>query len=317
MADAPGPTIFFGTPSFAVPTLEALVETRFRPSLVVSQPSRPVGRGRRIVPPPIAVRAGELELACHQVESVRDPGFLELVSALEPWAAVVIAFGQIFPKSLLEIPAEGCINVHASLLPKYRGAAPIQAALAAGDEITGVTTMRMNRGLDTGPILLEREVNIGPDDLAPDLAGRLAEVGAKLLVETLEGLAQGVVVATPQEDEEATFAPRLEKSSGTIDWDRDAASIYNMYRAYQPWPGAYSKFRRQPLKVTACRPGQPVDAESKTGTIVAVGPTLGVACGGGSSLILDSVQRPGRRVLPAADFVNGERVTVGERFDRS
>ncbi len=315
-----GPVVFFGTPQFAVPCLEKLAGSEFCPDLVVSQPSRPAGRGREVRMPPVAERAGALNLYCEQVSSVRSAAFLERLEALEPWVAVVVAFGQIFPERLLEIPVEGCVNVHASLLPRYRGAAPIQAAIASGDSVTGVTTMRMEAGLDSGPILLEREVGIGDHDMSADVAAALATAGAELLLETLHGLASEALVAQPQDEREVTWAPRLEKSDGHVDWRLSARVLYDRYRAYTPWPGMTTSFRGAPIKILGCAPGKQDEeggeeaSDAEPGTVVARSSGLHVACGDGRILDLTSLQRPGRKALSGSDFANGERVEVGDRF---
>ena len=317
--DSPGPLVFFGTPEFAVPSLERLAASRYRPSLVVSQPSRPSGRGRKLHAPPVARRAAKLGLSCVQIGRVRSEGFLERMEALAPWVGVVVAFGQIFPRRLLEIPAEGCINVHGSLLPKYRGAAPIQAAIAAGDVVTGVTTQRMAKAVDSGPIFLERQIEIGADETAPELAARLATAGADLLLETLEGIAEGAIAAQAQDETEVSVAPRLEKKEGEVDWNLSVASIYNRYRAYQPWPGLSSVFRGEAVKIVECHPSSRttgvVDAiERSPGTVLSSSPELQVVCGDGGVLVLDRLQRPSRRALSGLDFANGEHVEIGDRF---
>lgn len=309
--------MFFGTPEFAVPTLERLAASEFRPEVVVSQPSRPVGRGRSVQPPPVARRAAELDLHCEQVRRVRDPVFLDRIEAIQPWIEVVVAFGQIFPRRLLEIPAEGCVNVHASLLPRYRGAAPIQAAIAAGDRITGVTTMLMAEELDSGPILLERVLEIGRDETALQLAARLAETGADLLLETLRGLALESLDAHAQDESEATWAPRLEKADGTVDWSLPARAIYNRYRAYWPWPGLTASFAGRPVKIVGCYPvdEELADTDAEAGTVIARTPELRVLCGDGRPLELRALQKPGRRELSGQEFANGERIAIGDRFD--
>ncbi|MCP4203533.1 MAG: methionyl-tRNA formyltransferase [bacterium] len=312
---APGPVVFFGTPRFAVPCLEVLADSEFRPDLVVSQPSRPAGRGRALRMPPVATQAAELDLYCEQVAKVRSEAFLERLEALRPWIAVVVAFGQIFPRRLLEIPEEGCVNVHASLLPRYRGAAPIQAAIAAGETVTGVTTMRMEKGLDSGPILLEREVEIGDRDMSPDLAAVLSTAGAELLLETLRGLASATLVASPQDEGEVTWAPRLEKSDGYVDWTLPASVLYNRYRAFTPWPGMTASFREEPVKIVECALGEMVASGAEPGTVAERASSLQVVCGDGRALELVSLQRPGRRALSALEFANGERVEVGDRFE--
>ncbi|MEZ5314364.1 MAG: methionyl-tRNA formyltransferase [Thermoanaerobaculia bacterium] len=219
------PLIFFGTPEFAVPTLAALAATEFRPALVVSQPSRPAGRGRKLTEPPVVRAARELGLEFLQVEKVREASFLERIRALEPALAVVVAFGQIFPAELLAIPRLGCLNVHASLLPRWRGAAPIQAAIRAGDSETGVTTMVMEAGLDSGPVLLERATTIGASESAVELSARLAEIGGELMLETLRGLERGAIVPRAQPDEGVTLAAKVKRRDGQLRWDLAAVEI--------------------------------------------------------------------------------------------
>ncbi len=333
--------VLFGTPEFAVPTLDALVAGGSPPLAVVTQPARPAGRGRRVEEPPLARRARELGLPLLQPERVRAEDFLAALAALRPEIAVVVAFGQIFPRALLELPApHGCINLHASLLPRWRGAAPIQAAIAAGDRTTGVSTMRMEQGLDSGPVLLQEAVGIGAEETAGELSARLAARGADLVLRTLVGLAEGTLTAIPQRDDEATYAPRLTRESGRADWSLPAPTLYDRLRAFTPWPGVWATLREQPVKLVAARrlaatsasrvdpaATAPVDARAAA----AVDPTapapfspgtylglfngrLAVACGGGSVLGIEALQRPGRRALPAAAFANGERLRPGERF---
>lgn len=318
-------TLFFGTPHIAVPPLEAMTAAGYRPLRVISQPSRPVGRGRRIEPPPVAAWALEHGLELRQPESVRDEDFLAELEELAPDVAVVVAFGQIFRQALLDLPRHGCLNLHASLLPKYRGAAPIQAAIAHGDPLTGVTVMRMERGLDSGPMLLRREMPIGPDETSPELAERIAALGGEMLVEALGALERGGLQETPQDDALATYAPRIEKSDGAVDWHLEARRIYDRLRAFTPWPGLSSELGGRPLKIVAARP---VDGEPPSGepTDVPPGTFLGlredgrgeagiaVACGGGTMLCLTRVQRPGKKAVSAADFLRGERLETGERF---
>lgn len=313
-----GPVVFFGTPQFAVPALERLAASEFRPELVVTQPSRPVGRGRRVAPPPVARRAEELDLYCEQVAKVRAPVFLERLESLRPWIGAVVAFGQIFPRRLLALPEVGCVNVHASLLPRYRGAAPIQAAVAAGDTVTGVTTMEMAFELDSGPILLERELEIGQAEMAHELSARLAEAGAELLLETLRGLASGTLEGYPQDETEVTWAPRLEKSDGHVDWALAARVLYNRYRAYSPWPGLTTWFRAQQVRIVSCAPRESdveAAADATPGTVIDRSDRVGVVCGDGRVLDLQALQKPGRRELSGLEFANGERLAVGDRFE--
>jgi methionyl-tRNA formyltransferase len=311
----PGPIVFFGTPTFAVPTLDALFAAGLSPALVVTQPARPVGRGRKVVEPPVARRARELDLPVALEASVSSEEFLDRLSKIDPWVGVVVAFGQIFPASLLDLPISGCINLHASLLPKYRGAAPIQAAIAAGDTVTGATTMRMDVGLDTGPILLQSQLDIGGRETAPELAERLASEGAGLVVETLEQLSQGDLVEIEQDRAAATLAPKLNRDDAEIDWRLTAREIYNRWRAYTPWPGLRTRLGGEMVKVRGCRPDDGIVEDTPPGTIITAGAELRVACGDGSVVALEALQRPNRSVLDAAAFVNGERLAAGDRFE--
>jgi methionyl-tRNA formyltransferase len=314
------PLVFFGTPEFAVPTLAALVAAGRPPLRVVTQPPRPAGRGRRPLQPPVARWATEHDLAVLQPERVRSPELMAELRPLAPAAAVVVAFGQIFPRELLALPAHGCLNLHASLLPRWRGAAPIQAAIAAGDERTGVTVMRMEEGLDTGPILLQAETAIGPGETAGELAGRLAVLGARLMVEALAGLERGELVPRPQDGARATVAPRLTRGGGRADWTLPAAELASRLRAYTPWPGVSAELRGAPVKLLRAEPlppppAAPSGAAPAPGTFLELTPAgLAVACGGGTALAVAELQRPGRKPLPARDFVNGERLRPGERF---
>jgi methionyl-tRNA formyltransferase len=308
--------LFFGTPDFAVPALVALVDAGRAPVRVVAQPSRPAGRGNRLQDPPVAAWAREHGLEVVQPERVRNPAFLESAAALSPDLAVVVAFGQIFPRALLDLPRHGCVNLHASLLPRWRGASPIQAAVAAGDARTGVTTMRMEEGLDSGPILLQEELEIGPDETAGTLSRRLAEMGGRLMVETIERLERGGLEPRPQPAEGVTFAPKLARDSGRADWRLAAREIHDRLRAYTPWPGLTSELRGEPVKILAAEPISSEKSEAAApGTILGLrGGRLAVACGGGTVLGLAELQRPGKRALRAADFVNGERLRAGESF---
>jgi methionyl-tRNA formyltransferase len=307
--------VFFGTPEFAVPTLAALVAAGRAPVRVVTQPARPSGRGQKLQDPPVARWAREQGLPVSMPERVRDPAFLEDLAALTPDVAVVVAFGQIFPRALLDLPRLGCVNLHASLLPRWRGASPIQAALAAGDARTGVSTMRMEAGLDTGPVLLEEATEIGPQETAGELSRRLAEAGGPLMVRTLQELERGSLVPRPQSPEGATYAPRLTRDSGRIDWSLTSLEIHHRLRAYTPWPGLTAELRGAPVKVSAAEvlEGRPADGDPGTYLGLRDG-RLAVACGGGTALGLGELQRPGKRALRAPDFANGERLQIGERF---
>lgn len=308
------PVVFFGTPEFAVPTLAALVAAGRSPALVVTQPAKPAGRGQRPQDPPVARWAREHGLPVVQPERVRQPDFLERMKELQPAVAVVVAFGQIFPKALLDIPAHGCINLHASLLPRHRGASPIQAAVAAGETRTGVTTMLMEEGLDSGPILLQEETEIGPAETAGELAPRLAGMGGQLVVRTLERLEEGTLVPRPQASEGVTYAPRLTRESGRADWTLPARVLADRSRAYTPWPGLTATLRGEPVKLVRAR-ALDGTADGGPGTLLGLRDgTLAVACGGGTVLGVEELQRPGKRALKAADFMNGERLRAGETF---
>jgi methionyl-tRNA formyltransferase len=247
--------VFLGTPAFAVPTLERMAEAGHQVLAVVTQPDRPRGRGQHAAPPPVKQAAARLGLAVHQPERVRHAEAVEFLRTLGAEAMVVVGYGQIIPQTVIDLAPLGIINVHASLLPKYRGAGPIQWAILNGETRTGVTTMRIDAGLDTGEILLQAETQIGPEENAIDLGKRLAVMGADLLVETLGGLAAGIIIPRKQDPSQATHAPLLKKEDGLIDWRQPAESIHNRVRGLQPWPGAYTIFRGQTLHIWRSGPG--------------------------------------------------------------
>jgi methionyl-tRNA formyltransferase len=310
----PGPAVFFGTPEFAVPTLDALLAAGLPIGLVVTQPDRPAGRGGRRRPPPVALRALRLGLELAQPRRVRAGSFLDRLAELEPALAVVVAFGQVFPGRLLRLPPLGCINLHASLLPRWRGASPIVAAIAAGDRVTGVTTMVMEKELDTGPILLQREIAIGARETAAELSARLARAGAELTVETVRRLAAGRLEPRPQRTSLVTYAPLLERADGRVDWRADARTQFNRLRAFTPWPGLHAELAGRPVKLLEAEP-VPGDTTVAPGVVAGMrSGLLVVGCGGGSLLGIARLQRPGGRPLAAADFVNGERLRPGDRF---
>ncbi len=242
--------VFCGTPRFAVPVLDRLVEAGFTVQLVVTQPDRPKGRGLELVFSPIKQRASQLALPITQPETIKtNDAFRAQLSALKPDAIIVVGYGRIIPQWMLDLPPLGNINLHASLLPKYRGAAPIQWAIARGETVTGVTTIKLDAGLDTGDILLQQETPIAPDDTAETLAPKLAAIGADLTVETLRGLQKGTLHPRKQDHTQATLAPILKKEDGLVDFSRPATEILNRMRGFQPWPGAYSKFRGKNLQI--------------------------------------------------------------------
>ena len=251
-----------------------------------------------------------------QPHDVRDPGFLDGLRDLQPTTAVVVAFGQIFPQALLELPTHGCVNVHASLLPRYRGAAPIQAAIIAGDRMTGVTTMLMDEGLDTGPILLQKRLEIGAEETAGELAERLSTAGAELLVETLTARDEGRLDPLTQPAGEASVARRLRRSDGVIDWTAPAQTLFNLLRGLTPWPGVSTTLRGEPVKILWGRPIAPeAGLRGEPGTYLGVREAhLLVSCGAQSVFGVERLQKAGRRAVPAKAFVNGERLEVGERL---
>jgi methionyl-tRNA formyltransferase len=307
--------LFCGTPHFAVPTfIHLLAQPDIEIAAVITQPDRPRGRGREISASPVKEAASAANVPVHQPEKIRSPESRDILERLAPDCIVIIAYGQIIPAALLSIPKLGWINLHASLLPKYRGAAPINWAIANGETQTGATTMRIDAGMDTGGILLQEEMDIAPEETAPELTESMAEAGAPLMLETLRGLAAGKLVARPQNNDEATYAPLLKKEDGRIDWSRPAHEIYNRMRAFAPWPGAYTSFRGQtchlwaePFSLRAVNLAAP-------GTIFQEDSQILIACGRTTLLRLLSVKLEGRRQISAEEFANGARLTERERF---
>jgi len=308
--------VFCGTPQFAVPSLQHLLQQPdFEVVGVFTQPDRPKGRGQEISFSPVKTVALAAKLPVHQPAKVRMPGIEEQLRALAPDVIVIIAYGQIIPARLLVIPKLGWINLHASLLPKYRGAAPINWAIVKGETRTGNTTMRIDAGMDTGEILLQEELAIGPEETAPELTVRLAETGAPLMAQTLRGLAAGTLRVRPQNDAAATLAPILRREDGQIDWARSASEIYNRMRGFAPWPGAYTGFRGQICHLW----GKPVSKEKEPaspGTLLAPSGGLRVVCGQGSVLELTAVKLEGRRQVSAVEFARGARLQAGERLGK-
>jgi methionyl-tRNA formyltransferase len=304
--------VFCGTPAFAVPTLEQLVEAGFHIQLVVTQPDRPKGRGLGLVPSPVKQRAVELGLPITQPERIKNNAdFRAQLTDLKPDAIIVVGYGRIIPQWMLDLPPLGNINLHASLLPKYRGAAPIQWAIAQGETITGVTTMRLDAGLDTGDILLQREIPIAPTDTAEALGPKLAALGANLIVETLRELQTGTVRPRPQDHAQATLAPILTKKDGLIDFSRPASEIMNRMRGFQPWPGAYTKFRGKNLQVWRVAA---TDLTLPPAELKAEGDRLFVGCGRREAIELLEVQLEGKKRSAAADFIRGYRPHPGEKL---
>ncbi len=304
--------VFCGTPRFAVPTLEKLAGSGFEVRLVVTQPDKPRGRGLELALSPVKIRALELGLPVIQPDKIKsNDEFRAQLAALEPAAIVVVGYGRIIPQWMIDLPPLGNINLHASLLPKYRGAAPIQWALALGETVTGVTTMRIDAGLDTGDILLQKEIPIAPAETAETLAPQLAAIGADLTVETLRGLGAGTIHPHPQDHSRATLAPILKREDGLIDFQRSASEIINRLRGFQPWPGAFTAFRGKQLRVWAAKPAA---APLGPRELKAEGDHLLVGCGENTALELLEVQPEGKKHMAARDFVHGYRPRTGERF---
>jgi methionyl-tRNA formyltransferase len=308
------PTIvYMGTPDFAVPTFHALHRSAYDLKLVVTQPDRPRGRGRRLAPPPVKQAAAALDYEVRQPINVREPEFMGRLKSLQPDFLVVVAFGQILPAAILEIPRRGAINVHASLLPRYRGPAPIQWAILRGENRTCVTTMLMDVGVDTGDMLLSADTAIGPEDTSATLHDRLAAMGAELLVETIRGVWAGDVFPCAQNHAEATYAPMLKKEDGRIQWEQPARSIDARIRAMTPWPGAYCFFNNKRLKIHRALP---IDGTSISppGTVVPGFPDeLRIATGHGVLSILEIQGQSGKR-LPVGQFLRGNPIAPGSAF---
>jgi methionyl-tRNA formyltransferase len=305
--------VFCGTPRFAVPTLEKLVAAGFRVHLVVTQPDRPKGRGLELVASPVKELALKLDLPLAHPEGIKtNEEFRAQLTALKPDAIIVVGYGRLIPQWMLDLPPLGHINLHASLLPKYRGAAPIQWAIAKGESVTGVTTMRLDAGLDTGDILLQKELAIASDDTAETLSPRLASIGSALVVETLRGLQAGNVRPRPQDSSEATLAPILKKEDGLVDFTGTAPEILNRMRGFHPWPGAYTKFRGKNLQILKAQPS--LDSVPPAELCVQAD-RLVVGCGHDSSLELLELQLEGKKRTSARDFIHGYRPKSGEKLN--
>ena len=304
--------VFCGTPAFALPSLRLLIaQTDWQVVGVVTQPDRPRGRGGETASPPVKEAALEAGIAVYQPERIKSESGHDYFRRVMPDVAVIIAYGQIIPASLIAIPRLGWVNLHGSLLPKYRGAAPVHWAIVRGETHTGLTTMQIDAGLDTGPILLKKELEIGADETSPELSARLAEAGAPLMVETLRGLERGEIRPIAQDNSQATLAPPLKKEDGRINWSLTAEKIYCQIRGVQPWPGAFTQFRGQRCSIW----GKPMGGAARTrppGTLIAEGSELFVACGDGAALRLEFLQLEGRKRIAAREFANGARLTDSE-----
>jgi methionyl-tRNA formyltransferase len=306
--------VFCGTPRFAVPTLEKLVESGHAVPLVITQPDRPRGRGMDVTVSPVKEVALRLGLRITQPDKIKSNDQLQTqLAAIRPDAIIVVGYGRIIPRWMIDLPRLGNLNLHASLLPKYRGAAPIQWAIANGESVTGVTTMRIDAGLDTGDILLQRELPIEPDDTAETLGPKLAVVGAELMVETLRGLENGQLRPVPQDHAKATVAPILKKEDGRIDFARSANEILNRLRGFQPWPGAYTTFKGKTLQVHKAQPSE-LGSGLNPGEIAVEGTRLMAGCGHGTTLELIEIQMEGKRRMLAREFINGYHPKTGDHL---
>jgi methionyl-tRNA formyltransferase len=318
--------VFCGTPRFAVPTLERLVEAGHSVPLVVTQPDRPRGRGMDVAVSPVKDAATRLGIAVLQPATIKNNiEFRGQLGAIRPDAIVVVGYGRIMPQWMIDLPQLGNLNLHASLLPKYRGAAPIQWAIANGESVTGVTTMRIDAGLDTGDILMQREMAIGTEDTAETLGPKLASIGADLMVETLRGLETGQVRPTPQDHAQATLAPILKKEDGRMDFSRPARDLFNRLRGFQSWPGAFTTFKGKTLQVHRAQPGQHAGTLTP-GEVAVEGARLFVGCGTCSgegrgkgkdrdtALELIEIQLEGKRRMTAHEFINGYRPKSGDHL---
>lgn len=310
--------VFCGTPSFAVPTLQAVLRAGHEVALVVTQPDRPSGRGMTLIAPPVKQTALAAGLTVIQPEKIKkNEEFRAQLERIAPDVILVVAYGRIIPKWMLDLPRYGNLNLHASLLPKYRGAAPIQWAVANGEAETGVTTMRLDEGLDTGDILLQQRLTIAPDQTAEDVFPLLAAMGAALMVETLEGLAAGTIGPKKQDEAQATHAPILARDDGRMDFNRPAMMLYNRWRGFQPWPGAWTLLNGKKFVAQRLMPldaGSLPDGPEEPGTLRVQDGRMFVRCGEGTWLELVEVQLEGKKRMPAAEFLRGNRLETGDRL---
>lgn len=307
--------VFFGTPEFAIPSLEALAGAGHEVQLVVTRPNKPAGRHMHLAAPAVVGAARRLGLPLAQPEKLGVEEFTNRLRVVAPDAAVVVAYGRLISPRVLSIPRVGFVNVHPSLLPRHRGPSPIEWTILSGDAETGVTTMLLDEGMDTGPILLQRSTPVGPRERTPELEARLSRLGAELLVETLAGLSDGSVVPKPQDDALATVTGKLERKMGRIDWNSSAEELARSCRAFDPWPGLYANLRGTRLKVHGLEPGEPRPGDEEPGTVLAVSAAgIAVRCGSRTVALVTEVQREGKRRIPADAFIIGERIAPGERL---
>jgi methionyl-tRNA formyltransferase len=306
--------VFCGTPQFAVPTLKFLLtQQEFEIAAVITQPDRPSGRGMKLTASPVKEAAVAAGVVVHQPEKIRAPEMQATLEAIAPDCVVIIAYGQIIPARLLPIAKQGWINLHASLLPKYRGAAPINWAIVNGETVSGITTMRIDAGMDTGEMLLTHEMEIGANETAPELAARMSEAGAPLMVETLRGITAGTLSGRAQDPSAATYAPMMKREDGRVDWSRTARETYDRMRGFAPWPGAFSTLRGKTCQILG-RPSEDTRGGQEPGTIHVRQSGIYVSCGGATEIRISSVKMEGSRAMDAVEYARGARLTEGERF---
>ena len=308
-----------GTPEFSEPSLKRLILDGYEIAAVFTQPDKPAGRGKHLHAPPVKEIAVQQGVPVHQPSKIKSNDEVRAIfEALSPDACVVVAYGRILPAWMLAIPRLGCINVHASLLPKYRGAAPINWAIANGERETGVTIMQMEAGMDTGPMFIQRSIRIGEEETTPELSARLARLGADLLSEALPRIERSDIAPIKQNDAEATYAPMLKREDGLIDWSMSASELANRVRAFQPWPGTYTMFRGARLTIwRAHASNQGADSSIEPGTILTIDESgIIIACSGSTGLAIEDIQIEGKRRVSARDFANGARLKSGDRINQ-
>lgn len=306
--------VFMGTPDFAVECLEALIKAGHEVVCVITQPDRPKGRGNKLAAPPVKERALALGLPVYQPPTVKDDAFLTLLQGYQPEVIAVVAYGRILPQSVLDLPKYGCLNVHASLLPKYRGAAPIQWTVLNGDPIAGVTVQQMDAGMDTGDMLSKASMAVEPTDTTGTLFEKLAHLGAKLLVETLENVEKGQITREKQDEDAATYAPMLGKADETLDWQRPAKKLHDQVRGLSPTPGAYTWWQGQRLKIWRTKPKAAQASDLAPGQVAEIGQDFFTVCTGEGWLEVYEVQPAGKKAMPVKAFLNGAGLSVGSKL---
>jgi len=303
--------LFMGTPEFAQISLERLINEKFQICGVVTQPDKPKGRGQKLSPPPVKALALTHGISIFQPETLKDGAFAETLAALSPDIIIVVAYGKILPKYILKFPKFGCVNVHASLLPKLRGAAPIHRAIINGDCESGITTMLMDEGLDTGDMLLKRSVEISETTTVGELHDQLATLGADVLLETLASISDGTVIREPQNGELSTYAAMLDRDTGKIDWTKSAREICNLIRGTNPYPGAFTSYNGEKLKIFTAQLGEPINCGTSGEILAVIDGKIHVAAGDGNAVIIEEIQFHGGKKMPVKDYLNGNEIKVG------